>query len=256
MPRLSLSVWALLALLMGASVGCLAPTFGADQKPLVINPTTGKQEQLQPGNNLTMPDASGDLVTINVGVQSAARTVSLPTLTGNSTLPVLEVSNVFTKNLYAGDGTAMVYLIANGSGIGSGGGSGMAVQNGSGNIFLFGNKSAIVGGAYDATPFMQSGSAGTATMEFKGQLSFSNTVASTSTTTGTLINAGGFGNAGAIYTGSLHIGDNTFMLYSFVALPNGAAANVGTLTNAPTAGNPTKWIPINDNGTTRYMPAW
>lgn len=37
---------------------------------------------------------------------------------------------------------------------------------------------------------------------------------------------------------------------------NGAAAATGTLTNAPAAGNPTKWIPINDNGTIRYMPAW
>ena len=37
---------------------------------------------------------------------------------------------------------------------------------------------------------------------------------------------------------------------------DGAAAAVGTLTNAPAAGNPTKWIPIDDNGTTRYIPAW
>lgn len=37
---------------------------------------------------------------------------------------------------------------------------------------------------------------------------------------------------------------------------NGAAAAVGTLGNAPVAGNPTKWVPINDNGTTRYIPAW
>lgn len=37
---------------------------------------------------------------------------------------------------------------------------------------------------------------------------------------------------------------------------NGAAAATGTLTNAPAAGNPTKWLQINDNGTTRYIPAW
>lgn len=37
---------------------------------------------------------------------------------------------------------------------------------------------------------------------------------------------------------------------------NNAAANVGTLNNAPAAGNPTKWIPINDNGTIRNIPAW
>lgn len=41
-----------------------------------------------------------------------------------------------------------------------------------------------------------------------------------------------------------------------VALTNGAGAGAGTITNAPAAGNPTKWIPINDNGTTRYIPAW
>jgi len=40
------------------------------------------------------------------------------------------------------------------------------------------------------------------------------------------------------------------------ALGNGAGAGVGTLTNAPAAGNPTKWIPINDNGTIRNFPAW
>ncbi len=39
-------------------------------------------------------------------------------------------------------------------------------------------------------------------------------------------------------------------------LTNGAGAATGTLTNAPAATNPTKWIPINDNGTTRYIPAW
>jgi hypothetical protein len=39
-------------------------------------------------------------------------------------------------------------------------------------------------------------------------------------------------------------------------LANGAAAQTGTLTNAPVAGNPTKWLQVDDNGTTRYVPAW
>lgn len=46
------------------------------------------------------------------------------------------------------------------------------------------------------------------------------------------------------------------LLTTSASLTNGAAAATGTLTNAPAAGNPTKWIPINDNGTTRYIPAW
>jgi hypothetical protein len=49
---------------------------------------------------------------------------------------------------------------------------------------------------------------------------------------------------------------STTLLTTSVALTNGAAAQTGTLTNAPAAGNPSKWIPINDNGTVRYIPAW
>lgn len=49
---------------------------------------------------------------------------------------------------------------------------------------------------------------------------------------------------------------STTLLTTTTALTNGAAADTGTLTNAPAAGDPTKWIPINDNGTTRYIPAW
>lgn len=59
-------------------------------------------------------------------------------------------------------------------------------------------------------------------------------------------------------TGQYAYVDTTGILIgtSGFALTNGAAAQLGTLTNAPTAGDPTKWIPINDNGTTRYIPAW
>jgi hypothetical protein len=55
--------------------------------------------------------------------------------------------------------------------------------------------------------------------------------------------------------GGLTIASAT-LLTSTVALTNGAGASAGTLTNAPAAGNPTKWIPIVDNGTTRYIPTW
>jgi hypothetical protein len=46
------------------------------------------------------------------------------------------------------------------------------------------------------------------------------------------------------------------VLTTTAAVTSGAGASLGTLTNAPGAGNPTKWIPFNDNGTTRYIPAW
>ena len=41
-----------------------------------------------------------------------------------------------------------------------------------------------------------------------------------------------------------------------MALSNGAASGAGTLTNAPSNGNPTKWIQINDGGVIRWLPAW
>lgn len=51
--------------------------------------------------------------------------------------------------------------------------------------------------------------------------------------------------------------DNTnILLASSTALADGAAASAGTLLNAPVAGNPTKWVTINDNGTNRQVPAW
>lgn len=36
----------------------------------------------------------------------------------------------------------------------------------------------------------------------------------------------------------------------------GAGASVGTLTNAPSAGDPAYWMPVNANGTTYYIPCW
>lgn len=51
--------------------------------------------------------------------------------------------------------------------------------------------------------------------------------------------------AGDTFVGNVGVGN---------VAPITAAA--GTLLNAPVAGNPTKWIPINDNGVTRYIPVW
>lgn len=51
------------------------------------------------------------------------------------------------------------------------------------------------------------------------------------------------------------LGGATFLTTSS-ALTDGAGVGAGTLLTAPAAGNPTKWIGINDNGTTRYIPSW
>ncbi|MFA6118257.1 MAG: hypothetical protein WC729_30000 [Sphingomonas sp.] len=60
---------------------------------------------------------------------------------------------------------------------------------------------------------------------------------------------------GAAIGGTLTIA-SAQLLATTVALTNGAGAAVGTLLNAPAAGNPTKWVPVDDAGVTRYLPMW
>lgn len=55
--------------------------------------------------------------------------------------------------------------------------------------------------------------------------------------------------------GTLAVNSAT-LIKTYTTLTDGAAAAVGTLTNAPTAGNPTKWVLINDNGVIRKFPTW
>jgi hypothetical protein len=63
--------------------------------------------------------------------------------------------------------------------------------------------------------------------------------------------------AGSIVVGSeIFTGSTSFLHRTTGTLSNGAGAGSGTLTNAPSAGNPTKWISIDDNGTTRKIPTW
>lgn len=72
--------------------------------------------------------------------------------------------------------------------------------------------------------------------------------------TGVLVSLGG--SYGDLFVLDLFTNDSSFALRSGVTMNNGAATNLGTITNAPSAGNPTKWLPYDDNGTTRFIPAW
>jgi hypothetical protein len=68
-----------------------------------------------------------------------------------------------------------------------------------------------------------------------------------------------YGNATDLPTHTFQgqvIGTTNILAQTSTAYTNGAGAAVGTLNNAPAAGNPTKWISINDNGTIRRIPAW
>lgn len=75
------------------------------------------------------------------------------------------------------------------------------------------------------------------------------------TNAGSLILKNG-GNTGLTITGTQLISNDTNLMRTTQTLTNGGAASNGTLTNAPAAGNPTKWAPVDDNGTTRYVPMW
>lgn len=74
--------------------------------------------------------------------------------------------------------------------------------------------------------------------------------------TGVLVNGGNAAGTALDVNGGITFNDATAMLYSAVAMNNGAGVGVGTLLNAPAAGNPTKWIPFNDAGTIRSIPSW
>jgi hypothetical protein len=56
--------------------------------------------------------------------------------------------------------------------------------------------------------------------------------------------------------GSNMRGFGDYILRNMQTFPNGAGSSTGTLTNAPTGGNPTKWIKIDDNGVDRFIPTW
>lgn len=49
---------------------------------------------------------------------------------------------------------------------------------------------------------------------------------------------------------------STNLIASSVAMTNGAAVAAATLLNAPVAGNPTKWVTVDDAGTLRLLPLW
>lgn len=70
------------------------------------------------------------------------------------------------------------------------------------------------------------------------------------------INNGTAGTFRDLKLRDLYSTNATFLHRTATALTDGAGAQVATLTNGPSAGNPTKWIAIDDNGTTRYIPTW
>lgn len=62
--------------------------------------------------------------------------------------------------------------------------------------------------------------------------------------------------SGLLTLKNVYSAEGTFFGHTLVSLSNGAAGSMGTITNAPHIGDPTKWAPYDDNGTIRYIPLW
>ena len=139
------------------------------------------------------------------------------------------------------------------------------MTSGSGNVCI-GNDSAVTGGGT-----VTSGSrnvvigynVGIQTGTANDQLCISNYIYGTGMNgTGATISGGKLGigikapNFNLDVAGSLGCAEAAFILHSSVAITGGATGNVPTLTAGPVTGNPTKWLPYDDNGTTRYIPSW
>ena len=127
-----------------------------------------------------------------------------------------------------------------------------ATLNSEGNIYADATYGFRIDTNSNARPIRFDGSQ----VEITSRLLAQNTTASTSPTTGALVVAGGAGVGGALNVGGALEVSSATLIKTNTTLTDGAAAAVGTLTNAPTAGNPTKWVLINDNGVIRKFPTW
>jgi hypothetical protein len=64
------------------------------------------------------------------------------------------------------------------------------------------------------------------------------------------------GNGVLRVNGALTVNTATGIIQTQTSFTDHSGAGAGTLTNAPSAGDPSKWILIDDAGTSRYIPAW
>lgn len=191
--------------------------------------------------------ASGDLlvfVDVSDTSQAPTGTTKRGTVANLFTTPVfttsLTVSGILVAN--ASNVTVTPAIVANGGVQVSGGPLTMSGQN----IIPTSDNTCSVG------------TSGARFADVRSVLATINTLTvSGAATVGTTLGVTGAVTLGSTLTvgGALTIGSAT-LITTTVAFTNGSGGVVGTLGNAPISGNPTKWIPIVDNGTTRYIPAW
>lgn len=164
-------------------------------------------------------------------------------LAGDATLTLTKnVNGAFAstvKNASAGTGAIAEFVADNGinnmtAGIGGTGVTGL--YQGRGFVTANGTAPLIVGTSGNAALQLVINNAEVGRLQTSGGLSIGTTT-----------------DPGA---GAIEINNAAFLIRTATSFTNGSGAGAGTLTNAPAAGNPTKWIAIDDNGTTRKFPTW
>lgn len=224
--------------------------------------TVASPSAISTAQTLTLSTATGTTLTVSSTGASAIACSGGATFAGNSSDPVVVLaganaraqSTYFISNSAAGQNRALGFQT---------GGSyrWLLVCN---NVAESGANagSNFAWNAYDDTgSFIDSPltiarmSGGSITVTRPLTLSAAASALTISITTGTSLVVNSTAAVAISCAGGIRVGSTT-LLTSSVALTNGAGASAGTLSNAPSAGNPTKWVPINDNGTTRYIPAW
>ena len=215
---------------------------------------------------------AGDTLTINSGAQTDSRTLSVPVLGGNDTIETLATAQTVTgaktfsavttvSNATAATSpTAAALVVAGGIGCGDDlYAKGVVLATGT---ITTNHPSLVFSQTWNSAPtaFVPFSIAITDTASSGGSLLTDWQVSGVSqfsvTKAGvTVIGADPGGSTQLRVGGGLTINSN-LMITTKTNFANGAGAAAGTLTNAPSAGNPTKWIAIDDNGTTRYIPSW
>lgn len=197
-------------------------------------------------NNLSV---QGTVVVVDTTNATALNTGSLKTAGGFSVAQDVWIGgNLFTNGVFLGVGNyvGQTGFVVRGTDSGTTGGGLFTVQNGHSpgtavNIIDFGNKSAVLGGAYDSTPviYTQNLAASGGALEIyynttvtpSLKLAIANTAAS-SATTGTAIVTGGMGVSGALYAAQMISNAVAFSAGSTGVTAGGAAGlNVGSAGN-------------------------
>lgn len=183
--------------------------------------TLGDGKTFKVNNTITLAGTDGTTMTLPATSATLARTDAAQTFGGSQTFS--NSDNAF------GVGVGSVQLHLNG-GTGLGFGPRIRFERGSANKGSIGIDSSVIGtDSDDITLYSPANNINF----WAGGLPCA------------AVNAAGLATkGGAVLLGTLN------------GLTNYAAAAAGTLANAPVAGNPTKWVAINDNGTTRYLPLW